>query len=76
MRLYFQGLLLQYDFIHKRPRKKVLFLVENAWNVYNHRNKGFDIKSTPGYIQYADACKKKIAKTQFYGFPVTFCPRT
>jgi len=29
--------------------------VENAWNVYNHGKKGFDIKNTPGYIQYADA---------------------
>ena len=47
---FFQGLLfwLQYDFIQKRTRKK-------PWNVYNHGKKGFDIKNTPGYIQYADA---------------------
>ena len=26
-------------------------------DVYNHENKGFEIKNAPGYIKYADAQK-------------------
>ena len=27
-------------------------------DVYNHGNKGFEIKNAPGYIKFADAQKK------------------
>ena len=41
---------------NKVPRNSGKYM--GTMDVYNHGNKGFEIKNAPGYIKYADAQKK------------------